>query len=206
MNEFSVNDSRTKVTCIKLIKNPSTGNDINGHYLAYQLADSGNKWWGHPDAGCTYAADGIEITGEDTFTVRMVEGFGNGNPVHFQITPTAVTREFDGRGFTKSFQNDNDGNDYDEDDEVDNRIKSKKERKREEKKERKRREKEERKEQKRIEKAENRFFLYNSIDEAIDRPFNYILYPFVWIIQLIWWIIRLPFKLIWWIIKLPFGG
>lgn len=202
MNEFTVNDSRTKVTRIKLIKNPSTGNDINGHYLAYQLADSGNKWWGHPDAGCTYAADGIEITGEDTFTVRMVEGFGNGNPVHFQITSTAVTRFFDGKGFTKSSQNNNDDDDYEEDDGVDNRIKSKKE----QKKERKRREKEERKEQKRQEKADNRFFLYNWIDEAINSPFCYICYPFVWIIQLVWWIIKLPFKLIWWIVKLPFGG
>ena len=85
MNEFSIDDSRTRVQGVRLTKYTSTGAQPGDCYLQTKVNGS---WLGNPASGCSFIDGTLEKTGEDTFKVKSRTGVKD--EVEFIITESSI--------------------------------------------------------------------------------------------------------------------
>ena len=88
MNEFSIDDSRTRVQGVRLTKYTSTGAQPGDCYLQTKVNGS---WLGNPASGCSFIDGTLEKTGEDTFKVKSRTGVKD--EVEFIITESSIQQE-----------------------------------------------------------------------------------------------------------------
>ena len=111
MNEFSIDDSRTRVQGVRLAKYTSTGAQPGDCYLEIKV---NGGWIGNSASGSSFIDGTLEKTGEDTFKVKSRTGAKD--EVEFIITEfsiqhgtSASLQRFTKKHLTQSSSSNNNG-------------------------------------------------------------------------------------------------